>query len=674
MPNHPRPRRPKIALPLLMVAALLAACVARAAEHWEAFGPEGGKPVGLAFDAAGQRTLYAALANGGVYRSEDAGASWVAAASGLSADVITCLAVDPAAPGHLFVGMESDGIWRSLDGGRSWTLVAGALGGQQLRVQALLVDPASHALYAGLDLDVGQTALWRSDDDGAHWSAIALGSTEPRLSITGLAAADGRIFASAATRGLYRSPASGSTWDRLLPEKSFRGVVATGSTVYALSSDALVAKSADLGTSWSTHGLGITAPFSVQAQALAVAPDDPAVVYVGYLFISSVYNSGLVRSVDGGTTFTRVAGGLPDERALPGAILIAPGSPHRVYAAPGYSGVWSSADGSANWTASSRGLRGRGVRQILADPKRPGTFYAAISGKVTPGLSESLIRRTDDGGATWREVGAQTQIVGLLALDPEQSATVYGYRIKEGSSFFLMKTRNGGGLWSELSTGAALGSAFALDPQHPRTLYLGDRGLKIGVSRSVNGGTTWSAPVSLLDCTFVVQIALAPGGRVYAGGGGPCGGFARSTDGGRTFSAVSRLGLPATFSRALILAADPAHPNVLYTDLVATDGTLRHLGVYRSTDGAGHWSAVPGLADLSSSPANEILFTPAPNAAIWLASDRQGIRRSVDGGITWPTFTAPGLPSKLIYDLELGRRTPSTLYAATAGGLFRLVP
>lgn len=88
------------------------------------------------------------------------------------------LAIDPSHSGTLYLGTRSHGLWRSRDYGQTWAAVAGftAKGQPGVGVMFVLpgVDSQGHAMvYAGVG-GVGPT-LYRSTDDGEHWSALAGG-------------------------------------------------------------------------------------------------------------------------------------------------------------------------------------------------------------------------------------------------------------------------------------------------------------------------------------------------------------------------------------------------------------------------------------------------------------------------------------------------------------------
>src|SRR5687768_1809317 len=105
---------------LVACLALVFTGPARAAlNRWSSAGPAAGGPVvSLAFDPSEPGTVYAGT-YGGVFRSEDHGATWTAANFGLAGALISQLEVDPTSPGTLWVATNR-GLQRSQDRGHSW--------------------------------------------------------------------------------------------------------------------------------------------------------------------------------------------------------------------------------------------------------------------------------------------------------------------------------------------------------------------------------------------------------------------------------------------------------------------------------------------------------------------------------------------------------------------------
>jgi photosystem II stability/assembly factor-like uncharacterized protein len=130
---------------------------------------------------------------------------------------------------------------------------------------------------------------------------------------------------------------------------------------------------------------------------LAVAPSNAAVVYLGGCKDSRV--SAVLRSGDGGATFTDVSAGLPGTYVP--ALAVDPRDPDTLWAAtenrllfePG-DGVWKSTNGGASWTRVGSRFAGLTIAALLAVDV-PGRVYAVVP--------DGHVFRSEDGGATWED-------------------------------------------------------------------------------------------------------------------------------------------------------------------------------------------------------------------------------------------------------------------------------
>ena len=86
---------------------------------WTTGGPYGGTVHALAIDPTTPTTLYAGTYIG-VFKSTDAGGTWVAASRGLTAESIRALAINPATPTTLYAGTHYEGVFKSTDAGGTW--------------------------------------------------------------------------------------------------------------------------------------------------------------------------------------------------------------------------------------------------------------------------------------------------------------------------------------------------------------------------------------------------------------------------------------------------------------------------------------------------------------------------------------------------------------------------
>jgi hypothetical protein len=162
--------------------------------------------------------LYAAVVDGGTFRSDDAGRSW--AQTGRMPASITALAVVPEEAGDLlYAATAQEGVLASRDGGRSWANASGFVNG------ALPTRQITAIAYDGRSGDVTQSqassfrgalfvatdrGVFRSTDGGSAWVRLGL---EAEVAALAIAADDPRTLVAVDTGGrVYRSRDRGVTW------------------------------------------------------------------------------------------------------------------------------------------------------------------------------------------------------------------------------------------------------------------------------------------------------------------------------------------------------------------------------------------------------------------------------------------------------------------------------
>lgn len=120
----------------------------------------------LAMDASAQDSLWA-CGNDGLYRSTDRGAVFTKVA-GLPANGASSVAIRPDRPSTIFAGLWGGGVWRSEDGGATWAQLAGGLPANLGRVDLSLCRANPDVVVAGGELNGGE--LWKSTDSGNTWT------------------------------------------------------------------------------------------------------------------------------------------------------------------------------------------------------------------------------------------------------------------------------------------------------------------------------------------------------------------------------------------------------------------------------------------------------------------------------------------------------------------------
>ncbi len=345
-----------------------------------------------------------------------------------------------------------------------------------------------------------------------------------RLLFFSLALLTNPIFAQQFSPDLYQN----MRWRMIGPFRAGRTVGATGvpgqpNVFYIGANNGGVWKTSDYGRTWApifddqpTGSIG----------ALAVAPSNPNIIYVGsgegLQRPDLSIGDGVFKSTDAGISWQFM--GLSDAQQI-GAVLVDPREPNRVYVAVlGHPyganeqrGVFKSTDGGASWQKILYRDENTGAIALAFDPSNPDIIYADLwasrrgpwENGAWEGKTSGLFKSTD-GGDTWRQLtkGLPTAEQGLgrigfgiAASDPNRIyATVDAQ--KEGG---LYRSDDAGESWHRLNSDGRLwgrGSDFAeikVDPKNRDIVYVANT----ASYKSTDGARTF------------VAFKGAPGGDDY---------------------------------------------------------------------------------------------------------------------------------------------------------------
>ena len=592
--------RPRLLFLGLLIATLVCGSLSA---NWVQRGPEGGNVRAIVLHPTEPGVRYA-IAGGSLYRTLDSGATW--AVLGSQAMSGSTLAIDPITPDHLYAGVFG-AVLKSTDGGATWTRLNSGLPNRT--VMALLIDPLTPTtLYVGVDRD----GVFKSTDGGATWAAVNTGLANTRIESLAI---DPKIPSTlyAGTQwqaggGLFKSTDAGATWTQMGTGLATTWVQSlaidpvTTTTLYAgtaVGGGGGVHKSEDGGASWSGPFLSLT------ARVLAVDPTTTSTVYAGTF-------NGLFKSTNAGENWADSSSGLPN-LAIDGnnrinAVAVDPAVPATIYAGLRGAGVFKSSDGASSWSKSSTGMFAAWIPAVAIDPINPSVVFAAMNG--------AGVFKSTDGGTTWAEstAGLTTSTFTALAIDPVTTTNIY-LGSSEGSAF---KSTDAGATWTPINNGLPGGSrnGFAIDPSNPNTVYVA---LNAGVYKSTDGGASWVAT----PLTQARSIAIDPvtPTTLFAGNNSD---VFKTTDGGTTWN-PSGGGLPSTSFTAL--GIDPATPTTVYL------GTGNR-GLYKSINGGITWAPLGTFGIVRA-----LALAPSRPLTVYLAHG-QGVSRSGNGGLSWPTEIA----------------------------------
>ena len=221
--------------------------------------PQEGKTLAqLEISASEPQVMYMSSAVGGVFRSADGGSSWHRATGGLASSDITPIAIAPHSADVVIAGGTFGGVFRTADGGAHWEAVRGFVG----RVPAVVFVAETGRAVAG-DA-VGHLRI--SDDDGSSWNEAA---RTPGGAITALATstdAGATVFAGTLEGALLRSDdgaGSFATIGRGLPNEPINSIALSPTysddqTLWASASSKGVYRSTDGGETWARTANGLT--------------------------------------------------------------------------------------------------------------------------------------------------------------------------------------------------------------------------------------------------------------------------------------------------------------------------------------------------------------------------------------------------------------------------------
>lgn len=471
-----------------------------------------GRVSAIAFGAS-PATIYVGAADGGVWKSTDAGASFAPLTDSQASLAVGSIAVVPGANPDLdliYVGTGEgnnacdnefgQGVLRSADGGATWTQV-GDFWLDRLSFAKITVSPSNPDVLYGattfgatngaasecLNATTLNSGLFKSTNGGVDWTLLSgSGGLPASASYINGSAYDVKIdptdsnviFAAiacdngCADGGIFKSVDAGASWNQLvngLPVGGRRFAISispNGQTLYiarALNDSTFdrVYRSIDGGASFNAAGTLPTITCLTEDQefydlALAMDPANPLTVYLGL--------SGIYKSIDGGASFTYIgAGAHPDSHAI------------EVNAA----GVWVgndggiafSANGGASWDNSFNDRLGITQFQAIGLPPTGATpITGGTQDNGTNAYSGSLSwAHSDDGDG------------GFALIDPQNTAIFFDEHGDSFSSLTLGRSTSAGALGSYTTIAPPAGdevqfyAPFTQDPSNGQRILFGTR-------------------------------------------------------------------------------------------------------------------------------------------------------------------------------------------------------
>ncbi|HVO87984.1 MAG TPA: hypothetical protein VMV45_05550, partial [Casimicrobiaceae bacterium] len=661
--------------------------------------PVGGRVGGIAVATGGQR-VYAASANGGVFRSDDAGVTWHSLMDAFDLDPtdfastsLACgaIAIDPDHPDRIYVGTgEGDtyaifssritgalpayrgiGPIRSDDGGATWKTEKTDAGSPTLAGKAffaLAVDPADVETVVAATTEglyrrsmVGGQPQWRQTRAGVHSSVVAVTD-----------AGGTRFIAAQWGSGVVQST-DGVAWSALGSDfpTTRVGRIALGvqrnnaKLVYAFIAD-------DNGTLTGVYRLDLpqaqwkkitNAPdvlpvYQGSSQgdydlAIAVDPNDASLVYVGgsYYSDNNYWPASIWRcKVQASGSGYRMTGKSIGTHAHADV--------HVLTHTPGNSNaLWAGCDGGVFLNRAPRttgvfhscnnGLACLCTNFFAQHPTDPGILVC--------GLQDNGTARTS-GNGVWKDVNGGDGGYCLINWNDPQQVLVFA----NGTIFRATDGGMSHNSWTEknfpwaMMTEPIVGAPY--DPGAPSSGSVAAVGTGRDVHLSTDFGVTWATTITLDNSTHgsIFAMAFASATRFYVG----------TTDG--EVVRIARSGANWTQTRLDNVAAGPLGLQGIIADIGIDWADANGNSVYVAFGGIGdyrhvwhfdgtRWQARSGPANgnarLLDVEHNALVVDRASPDNVYVGADI-GVWRSPDRGATWEPLPY-GLPDAPVFDLQI---------------------
>jgi photosystem II stability/assembly factor-like uncharacterized protein len=553
------------------------------------------------------------------------------------------IAVDPVATDTIYVAAATAGIWKSTDKGLNFTAIWPATNPQSM---GALIITQDGTLFAGTgeanpgggSITYGGVGIYRSTDGGATWKRVGLKNSgaigrlmvDPTNSQHIFAAAAGPLYTHGGDRGVYESIDGGTTWTRKLAGDN------------------------------DTTG----------AVDLAIDPTNPNRIYAAMwdhfrepdLRTYGGVGSGVFRSIDGGTTWTRLTNGLPASSSTVGriGIALAPSNPQRLYAIVNqtsgfFQGFYRSDNGGDSWTNLSPNSTLSGAQssygwwfgRVWVDPLDQTHVFAGgvyLCESKTSGVS----------------------FTGEFSPHPDHHAMAWDLKVpgrvylgNDGGTYRSDVNGSNDQWTSAVSQPFTQFYSVDVSEQDGRRVVGGAQ--DNGVNRSY-GGTGWN--------TYVggdgLEALIDPTNQNFVYGCSQYGDCLRSTDGGNTSSDFTNATTSSRRNWLSPLQFDPANPAVLY-----------YAGnqVNRSVDHAVHWSVIS--PDLTGGPGRDpsypfgtvttVAGAKTDSNRIFAGTDDGRLWFTTNLGVNWTRVTDSDVPGTWVTRVTVDPTNAQIAYATFSG-------
>ncbi len=684
---------------------------------WRNIGPfRGGRANAVAGVLGSPNLYYVGYTGGGVWKTQDGGLHWKNISDGsFKSGSVGDIAVAASDPNVIFVGMGEhavrgvmttygDGVYKSIDGGKSWK----HLGLEQTRhISDVVIHPNDPdivyvAAQGALHGPSEERGVYKSTDGGKSWkkvlyvdensgaSSLSMDQTNPRILYA--ATWDHRrepwtVRSGGPGSGVYKSTDGGETWRKIesgLPKDLGKiGISvskANPNRVYAIveseKKEAGLYRSDNGGGSWKhmTNDQLLTARSWYYMEVFA-DPVNADVVYV--------LNAPMMRSIDGGKTFSRVSVGHGDTHDL----WINPeDNTNMILGDDG--GAEITYNTGASWSPQNNQPTAQFYR-VNADKQFPYKVY----GGQQDNSSVVISSRTNGRGITdkdWtRGPGCES---AYIAFDPDNPRFLYGGCYQGIIEVLDMETGEGKDIMEYASLNFAVkpkdlkyrfnwNAPIIASPHDPSTIYHAGN----VVFKTTNGGLDWEviSPDLTRNDTTKQDVGGGPFTNEGAGGenyntiyyliesslergvmyaGSDCGLVHVTKDGGKNWSNIT----PPDLAESMIqsIEVSPHEPGTAY--ITATRYKFNDFSPlsYKTMDYGQNWTVINKGIDKDDFL--KVIREDPKQAGLLYGGAERGFYISFDGGAKWDRLQL-NLPVVPVTDLII---RDNDLVAATQGRAF----
>ncbi|UAK23222.1 WD40/YVTN/BNR-like repeat-containing protein [Sphingomonas nostoxanthinifaciens] len=363
-----------------------------------------------------------------------------------------------------------------------------------------------------------------------------------------------------------------------------------------------------------------------------------------------------------------------------------PGRPLEYYFGAVGGGLWKTTDGGTSWAAvTDQKIGSSSVGAVAVAPSNPDIVYVGMGETELRGnvMQGDGVYKSTDGGKTWKNIGLRdTQSIARIRVDPKDPNLVYvaalGHPYDKSSARGVYRSRDGGATWQKILYKNDVAGAvdLSIDPNDPKTMFaaiwdvyrtpwsLSSGGPASGLYKSTDGGDTWTDITRNpgLPSGIVGKIGVAVSGadskRIFAMVENENGGVFRSDDGGATWAKVNddRKVRQRNFYYTRVYT-DPKNKDVVYA---------MNTSFFRSTDGGKTFKSIPQLHGDN----HDLWIDPNDPDRMVQANDG-GASVSVNGGKSW---TQENYPTAQLYHVATTADIPYQVCGAQQDNSTLCVP